>query len=276
MGLNMMCGFSKEFVDYYELNEEAKNSIPSRFMKAYLDSDEYWDCFISNRDKGWNSYPTWSCLQLLTIAYNFMSSRKRVRFIRRIAEEMDCSPEEKTFMRMCACDLAKNKYRGKITCRTLSFYDRHFYKQYGAVFPLEQLLFLPVTFKPGDVVVFRRRKKKSEYYLVIGCPNYEAGFFKDFSDESYVVLNLKGGKELLDEKRFYSWHNHLDPGQLELIPEGFSPGKYRKLIERLRGEDFIRKRFGRTYNNLVGLHTKEEMRIRLLKRIEEQERKRHE
>lgn len=29
----MMCGFSKEFVDYYCLNEEAKNSLPSRSMK---------------------------------------------------------------------------------------------------------------------------------------------------------------------------------------------------------------------------------------------------
>ena len=266
----MMCGFSKEVVDYYGLNEEAKNSIPSRFMKAYLDSNEYWDCFISNRDKSWNSYPTWSCLQLLTIAYNFMSSRKRVRFIRRIAEEMDCSPKEKAFIRMSARDLAKNKYRGRISGRTLQFYDRHFYKQYGAGFPSEELLFLPVIFKNGDVVVFRWKRKQPEFYLVIGCPDYDTGLFRDFSDESYIVLNLKGGRELLDEESFYFWHGHVGPGQLDLIPEGFIPEKYRRLVGILRGKDYIYNHKTIMVDYPVGLRTKEEMRLRVKARIEGQ------
>ena len=264
----MIGGFSKEFVDYYCLNEEAKNSLPARTMKEYLDSDEYWDCFIANRDKGWNSYPTWSNMQLLTIASFFMSTRKRVRYIRRIAEEMECSPEEKTLLRMCVRDLAKNKYRGRISGKTLRFYDIHFRKQCGATFPMRELLFLPVIFKSGDVVVSRSRKRKAEYYLVIDCPDYAAGLFMGFRDELYGVLNLKGGRDLLDEERYENWLKHISSGQLELIPEKFVPGKYRNLIEKLKGMDYMRFSSGSTDNSPVGLHTKEEMRLRIKARIE--------
>ena len=264
----MIGGFRKEFVDYYCLNEDAKNSLPSRSMKAYLDSDEYWDCFIANRDKGWSSYPTWSNIQLLTIAYFFMSSRKRVRYIRRIAEEMECSPEEKTLLRMCGRDLAKNKYRGKITGKTLEFYDRHFHKQYWATSPMRELLFLPVIFKRGDVVVSRSRNRKSEYYHVIGCPDYDAGLFMGFFDEFYGVLKLKGGRDLLDEERYKNWLNHISSGQLELIPEEFFPDKYRNLIEKLNGLDYMQSRIGNVDTSPAGLHTKEEMRVRIMARIE--------
>ena len=261
----MIGGFKKEFVNYFCLMEKAKNSLPSKSLKAYLGSDEYWDCFIANRDKGWNSYPSWSSLQLLTIAFDFMSSRRRVRFIRRIAKEMDCSPEEKVLLRMCARDFAKNKYRGNISGITLKFYEKYFYKSHSTMFPLEELLFLPVIFKPGDVVVFRYKREKPRYCIVLTCPDYKSGLFIDHTDESYTVLELDGGKELLDKQKYLDWHNHFNPEQLELVPDRFIPKQYQVLVEELRRRHRLKNRTRE--NDLPGLFSKEEMRIHATEKL---------
>lgn len=226
-------GFCKELVQYFSLMEEAKNSLPSKSLKMYLESDEYWDCFISNRDKGWNSYPSWSCLQLLTIAFNYMSSRKRVRYIRRIAKEMDCSSDEKTFVRMCARDFAKNKYRGRISSRTLNFYYKHLHISHGAIYPLDELLFLPVIFKAGDVVVFRYKREKPRYYIILTCPDYKSALLIYHSDETYTVLELDDSIDLQDEQKYYC-HRHFNSEELELVPDEYLPKQYHVLVEELR------------------------------------------
>lgn len=277
-GVDMIGGFSKELVDYYSLNEEAKNSLPSRFMKAYLDSDEYWTCFVSNRDKGWNSYPTWSSLQLLTIAYFFMFSRKRVRFIRRIATETDCSPEEKTLMQMCAKDLAKNKYRGKITRMTEKYFNKHFHKKLGP-YICDEPLFLPIFFKPGDIICARRKKRnQSVYFIVVLSPNYDTDDFRGaFHAEEYAVLKLSVGFKLLveptDDERFHYW-TAVCPEYAEPVPDLSIPTRFRKTVERLREKS----NFGEHKGGVIppALHSKEEMRNRLIKTIEQLEEDRRE
>lgn len=274
----MIGGFSKEFVDYYCLNEEAKNSLPSRSMKAYLDSDEYWDCFLSNRDKSWNSYPTWSSLQLLTIAYFFMSSRKRVRFMRRIAEEMDCATEEQTFISMCAKDLARDKYRGKITKTTELFFMNHFHNRLGPCI-CDEPLFLPILFKPGDVVSARRHKsERPRYFIVLLSPDYDSDIFRGaFHVEDYAVLDLGVGSKLLiepqDDGKYHYWTS-VCPAFAEPVPDWGIPNRFRKTVEKLRKRNI----FGELAVNVVppALHSREEMRLRIINGIEEQDRKRQE
>lgn len=233
----MTGGLSKEFIDYFCLMEEAKNSLPSKSLKAYLDSDEYWDCFISNRDKGWSSFPSWSCLQLLTIAFNYMSSRKRVRFIRRIAKKMDCFPEEKAFIRMCARDLAKNKYRGMISGRTLKSYDKHFNKIHSTINPLDEPLFLPVIFKTGDVVVFRDKRERPHYCIVLTRPDYKSDKIANHSDESYTVREL-------NPEKFISKQYQVLVEELQRIP-GLKVTKIENVLRTISKQyaEDLKKRF---------------------------------
>lgn len=237
-GVKMIGGFSKEFVDYYYLNEEAKNSLPSRFLKSYLDSDEYWDCFISNRGNGWNSYPTWSSLQLLTIAYKYMSSRKRVRYIQRIAEEMDCSPEEQTLMRLCSRDLAANKYRGRISIKTNKFFKDYFYEQ-SEFWIGDEPLFPPIIFKPGDVVCERRKKRgRPDYYIVLRTQDFFTGYYRGEPYlEEFAVLELRGGSKLLIEpvsEGHYSYWSVVWPQVAEFVPDWAIPARLRGIVEKLR------------------------------------------
>jgi len=253
----MIGGFYKDFVDYYCLQEEARNSLPSRFLKAYLDSDEYWDCFLSNRDKGWNSYPTWSSLQLLTIAYFFMSSRKRVRYIRSIAEEMKCSIEERTLLRMCAKELAKNKYRGKLSKKTHAYYKNHFSKKTIPIL-VDEPLFLPVLFKTGDVLCVRKGNGHLVYFIVINAPDNDTRPLNGFHLEEYAVLELKAGRKLLaelpDDEQYRYWTG-VGFAYAEPVPDRAIPDRLRIIVERLREKGLFQKPAG----NLISLEKEKDL-----------------
>ena len=99
----------------------------------------------------------------------------------------------------------------------MEFFDAKIRKENGPLVPLEELLYFPLIFKPGDVVSYRKKDGNLAYYYVVRIPDYDKDVIIDNSDESYLVLNLGGGEELLNENGRFSWHSHLTPINLEQV-----------------------------------------------------------
>ena len=160
----------------YQLNKEALKLISSETMKQILDSEEY-NLMIHEEGVG-DSFPHWSYMQLATIAEQFLRGKKKVRFLKKLAD--NCPETEiKVLLRKAAKDFAKNKYRackGWPSLETLKYYDK-ISKPEDPVSPFEEIMFYPNIFKKGDVVSWRNMKNKKQSLIVWGVPNYEKNIF---------------------------------------------------------------------------------------------------
>ena len=265
----MIGGIDTDLLTSYLENSSILGSIPSKTLRDYLNSDEYNSMLPKTelgKDWNWNSFPTWSYMQIATLAYQFMERPKLVAYLDYLSSFDEIAEEEKSLYAMCARDFEKYNYTGGFSKETLKFYEKCFYQKNGPIMPLDELLFFPVIFKPGDVVSYNNRDGLTDYYMVMATPDYDNDLFQDLIDESYLVLNLKqGGESLLNEVGRLIWHDHILPASLEHVEDSDIPEEYRALVNRLRSGDIIKQRTGNTIPS--GAHTKDEMRNRINERI---------
>lgn len=253
------------FKKYLE-NSIMLDYIPSVTMREYLKSDEYFQTAMQalEGDKGiWNSYPNWSPMQLATLAYEFMDRKVLVSYLRDLAEDDSISEEERTLLTMCSEDFEYDLDNDitDFSKDTKEYYHKHFYREGGPVIPLQELLFYPVIFMPMDIVS-SPKGDDVDYFVVLRCPDYDSMLFQDCSDESYLVLNLKGADSLLNEKECFQWHSHIEPSRLNLVLDSEIPEAFSSTVEKLRNSiSFNESCWNNPSRNTIppGSHTREEM-----------------
>ena len=233
-----MIAVNYEVFKKYAENVLILNHLPSETMKNYLDSDEYFQTALSvltGNERHWSSYPNWSPMQRATLAYEFMERKGFVTYLRDLTEDDSVSEEERTLFRMCVRDFDSDSGNGicGLSKDTQEYYDKQIYLKGGPIVPFQELLFYPVIFKPLDIVSFKKGDEV-EYCVVLRCPDYDSMLFQDCSDESYLVLNLKGADNLLNERECFQWHSHIEPSRLNLVLDSEIPEVFRSTVEKLR------------------------------------------
>ena len=240
--------------------------IPSVTMREYLDSDEYFQTAmqaLEGENGIWNSYPNWSPMQRATLAYEFLDKKELVSYLRDLSEDDSVTEEERTLFRMCAKDFESDVGNGvyDFSKGTQEYYDKHIYLKGGPIIPLQELLFYPVIFKPMDIVS-SPKGDGVDYFVVLRCPDYDSMLFQDCSDESYLVLNLKGADSLLNEEECFQWHSHIEPSRLNMVLDSEIPGEFRDTVEKLRNSNFFNEScWNNPARNTIspGCHSREEM-----------------
>lgn len=251
----MIVGIDPELAMEFSLNKEALKLISSETMKQFLDSEEY-NLMIHEEGVG-NSFPNWSYMQLATIAFQFLRGKKRVKFLKDLAD--NCPEIEiKVLLRKAAKDFAKNKYRaykGRISPKTLEYYDK-IRKPGDPTVPFAEIMFYPNIFKKGDVVSYRNWKNKKQYFIIWGVPDYEKDYFLDESDERICVIMLEGMNDILNDEKMFAWHNHMLPSELNIVEDEKIPTKYCEVVASYRDKYCKEEEKPRT---IVNVHTKQEM-----------------
>lgn len=222
------------FVDMkrFSLNYDALKHMPSKTLRSFMASDAFNQLKIDKPDLPyWKGNPLWSYMQLATFFFWYAPKRKTVRVLREMAK-YDKNEQEKALFRKAAKDLSKYRCKTDLP-NAIAFYDKFIYKPGLPAFPFDELLYLPILFKEGDVVKFLR-KGKSVYCIAEHIPDYEKDKFIDISDESILLYELNGKENLLDcEKRGY-YHTHVHPTMLDVVPDSQIPQQYRDTVLKYR------------------------------------------
>ncbi len=261
----MIGGIDPDLFIRYVTNSEYVKCIPSKTLREYLESDDYYSSIKLNDNEenwGWNSYPLWSCMQIASLLYQIMNKESIVSDLQYLAANEE-SIKEKNMIEMCAADLMREENGNSFSAETIEFFNRQLFEQHGPALPLEELMFFPVIFTPGDVVTTPEHTGvESRYYLVLRCPDYDGGLFYDISDESYTVVDLEGNDELLNETGRLKWHSHILPVFLDYVANESIPNQYRSVVDKMR-TTVIKERNKPTNQMSSGVHSKEEMRERI-------------
>ena len=258
----MIVGLDPELAFAYNLNSEIVDLIPSKTLKDYLKSDEYNNTVIIKDPKeyGWSSYPLWSYMQLATLAGCVMEGKDLGNYLDLLAAN-ETNQDNKGLLSMFAEEYKKNNYGKGLPNEIFEYFNEHVYQENGPMTPLEELLFLPVIFKPGDVVSYKKMDGTCEYYIIMQSPDYDKDIFIDNSDETYYALNLDGGEKLFDENNRFPWHAHLLSIYLDKVLDEEIPEKYRKVVDTMRAS-YIEVQDLKVPIP-TGHHSKEEMRKRV-------------
>ena len=210
------------------MNVNVIDCIPSRTLRKYLEA-----------------HPVeMSALRQATIVFNYAKKKNRLPLFRQLLEETD-DEAEKSFLRSAVKDAQEGlEYYSD---ETEKIYDEKFPHEGHPYFPFYEICGLPVLFKRGDVIRWRRKpcwhSKGNELYYVGAVPLLIPGRC-DFSDEQYLSYPLSS--PVKTEEDLANVHEHINICEAERASIKMLTPQQKCNYDRIK-KNLLLMRLGRFY-----------------------------
>lgn len=166
------------------------NCIPSKDLREFL-----------------TNHPiSLSTLQKTTIVSEFASRRQKIRLLTKLGEETE-DESEKILLSTAIDEIKKFGYTGEATNEV---YKTLFPHKGFPIYPFLEVCNLPVLYKEGDLLIFRRH-----HFLVAGGPELRENAC-DFTDECYYCYDLS--VKTKSEEDMFKNHEHIHVCEAESAP----------------------------------------------------------